>query len=76
MYERVNQNLSQPCETASGWDKLIAEAQSQIGDLERAIEHFKQNKEKGEPYFGELGVRFQTSESGSVGKGATEPTIQ
>lgn len=53
MYKRVKKILSQPCEKAGGWDVLIAEAKDQIKDLERAIEHFEQNKAKGEPYFGE-----------------------
>jgi len=57
MYETVNDNLLQPREKNTGWDNLITEAKEQIRDLERAIRHFEQNKAKGEPYFGEQGVR-------------------
>lgn len=58
MYDGVNQNLSQHSKNdLSGWDRLIAEANDQIRDLQRAIKHFERNKANGEPYFGQQGVR-------------------
>ena len=55
MYDAVNENFSQPSEKIAGWDKLIMEARDQVKALNRAIEHFEENKAKGEPYFGEQG---------------------
>lgn len=59
MYEPVNKNIIQGRETPKGWDLLINEAEDRIRELEEAIEHFRKNKANGEPYFGELGARFQ-----------------
>jgi hypothetical protein len=59
MYDGVKHNLSQGSKKdLKGWDRLIAEAKDQIRDLERAVKHFEQNKAKGEPYFGEQGVKM------------------
>lgn len=64
MYNAVKENLLQPSEKISGWDTLKQEAKDQIRDLERAIKHFEKNKTKGEPYFGEQGIR--KGESGNA----------
>lgn len=62
MHKSVKQNLSQGVKTLNGWDLLINEAKDRIQELQQAVEHFEQNKAKGEPYFGERGVSIQPQE--------------